>query len=342
MKKLLSIILALTVFTTILVSCSSKTNEQSNTTKKETVKNESKEGSAQKVVAVLPPGITSPFHSMIAQGAQKAASEQLKVEVQAPEKESDFAGQVSLMDKFVKDKVSGISVNAISDKDIVSAVKNANTAKIPVFVHNSLTPLPAGEVTEYIGYNQRKGGQLCGEYAAKLLNGKGKVFILDGLPGFHQIERSGGFLDALKKYPDIKVVGQKTAEWSREKAIEVVTEALKKDPDIKLFFGDSDEMAIGTSIAAKKLKKEVFTVGIDGNTVTLDEIEKGNVTATLGVFPDKMGEQIIKQMQQLFDGKKIPAFLETPSVVVDKTNLANYKSGSLWTDPIESSAEQLK
>jgi hypothetical protein len=31
--------------------------------------------------------------------------------------------------------------------------------------------------------------------------------------------------------------------------------------------------------------------------------------------------------------------LETPSIVVDSTNLAEYRSGSTWTTPIEGSPE---
>ncbi len=139
----------------------------------------------------------------------------------------------------------------------------------------------------------------------------------------------------------LSIVGRAVADWEREKAIAKATEALLKNPDIDLFFCDSDEMAIGASIAARGLGKRVHTIGIDGNPVTLDEIAAGNVTATLGVYPDKIGAQIILQMQQLFQGKKIPLYLETSAVVVDRRNIEDYKAGKLWTPPKESRAELL-
>jgi ABC-type sugar transport system substrate-binding protein len=293
-------------------------------------------------VAILPPGTTSPFHSEIAKGAQeKGEAMGFRVEVQAPERETDFNGQVRLMRSFIAKKVQAISVNAIDEKEISVAIKEASEAKIPVFVHNSLTPIPNTNVAEYIGYNQRNGGRACGEYAARLLKGHGHVFILNGIPGFHQIERTGGFLDAIKKYPGITIAGEKSADWERDKAIDLAMQALKDHPEIDLFFGNSDEMAIGAAIAARNMGKKVYTIGIDGNPITLDKIAEGFVTATLGVYPDKIGEQIIFQMDKYFKNQKIPLFLETPAVVVDKSNLEDYKAGKLWTGPKLGKAEEL-
>lgn len=293
-------------------------------------------------VAILPPGIASPFHSQIAKGAQEQGENLgFRVEVQATESERDFMGQVAIMERFIAKKVDAISINAIDDKTIVAGVRKANQAGVPVFVHNSLTPVAGVKIAEYIGYNQRNGGRACGEYAANLMHEHGHVYILEGIPGFHQKERTGGFLDAIQRHPGIKIVGRAVADWEREKAIAKATEALLKNPDIDLFFCDSDEMAIGASIAARGLGKRVHTIGIDGNPVTLDEIAAGNVTATLGVYPDKIGAQIILQMQQLFQGKKIPLYLETSAVVVDRRNIEDYKAGKLWTPPKESRAELL-
>jgi ribose transport system substrate-binding protein len=293
-------------------------------------------------IAILPPGTSSPFHSQIAKGAQEQGEEMgFRIEVQAPEKETDFNGQVKLMENFIAQKVNAISVNAIDEKEIRVAINAAYVAKIPVFIHNSLTPISNTKVIEYIGYNQRNGGRACGEYAAKLLKGKGRVFILEGIPGFHQIERSGGFLDVIQKYPGIKVVGKEPAYWERDYATDVTKRILLKNPQLDLVFADSDEMAIGAAIAAHNLERKIFTIGIDGNPITLDKIAEGFVTATLGVYPDKMGAQVIFQVDKFLKGRKIPAFLETPAVVIDIKNLEDYKAGKLWVQPREGKAEEL-
>jgi ribose transport system substrate-binding protein len=134
-------------------------------------------------------------------------------------------------------------------------------------------------------------------------------------------------------------VGEQTAEWEREKGTNVATAALQKDPDIDLFFGCSDEMDIGAALAAEKMGKRVFAIGIDGNDVTLDLIKRGKVTATLGVYPRLMGVIVIKQMQKVLKGDPVPYILETPSIVVDIQNVAAYKSEDTWAEPVEGKPE---
>jgi ribose transport system substrate-binding protein len=71
----------------------------------------------------------------------------------------------------------------------------------------------------------------------------------------------------------------------------------------------------------------------------LDLIEKGDTTATLGVYPTLMGVTVIQQMSRVLRGEDVPYILETPSLVVDQTNLSEYRSGKTWTEPIEGKPE---
>jgi ABC-type sugar transport system substrate-binding protein len=298
-------------------------------------------------IAVIPPAMTSPFHVALRDGAvEQAKILGWPIEVHAPERETDFAGQEMIVEQLIQKGVDIISINLIDANAMISGVRKANEAKIPILMHNMITPISEGNVVEYIGYDQWGGGEKMGDYACNLLAkkyggmAKGKVFILDGIPGFHTNRRAGGFKHALSKNcPNVKIVGEQTAEWEREKGANVATAALQKDPDIDLFFGCSDEMDIGAALAAEKLGKKVFTIGIDGNDVTLELIKQGKVTATLGVYPKKMGAQVVKQMQQVLEGKQVPYILLTPSIVVDQSNLEDYEAGKTWTEPIEGKPE---
>ncbi len=301
---------------------------------------------AQRHVAVIPPAMTSPFHVALVAGAvEQARALGWPIETQTPERETDFAGQEMIVEQLIQKGVDIISINVIDANAMISGIRKANEAQIPILMHNMITPVSEGNVVEYIGYDQWGGGEKMGRYACDLLKGKygvarGKVFILDGIPGFHTNRRAGGFRYALSaNCPDVKIVGEQTAEWEREKGANVATAALQREPDVDLFFGCSDEMDIGAALAAEKLGKQVFTIGIDGNDVTLDLIRQGKVTATLGVYPKKMGEQIVKQMRQVLEGKPVPYILLTPSIVVDQSNLADYEAGKTWTEPVEGKPE---
>jgi ribose transport system substrate-binding protein len=300
-------------------------------------------------VAIVPPGFGSPFHVAIKDGAIREAQKLgWVVDAVAAEREDDFAGQVTVVEQELQKGVSAIAINPIDVKAIVTAVKDANKNQIPVFLHNTITPLDEGKVTEYIGYDQWTGAAKLARYTCTLFRerniGQGKVYILMGIPGFHSNRRTQGYLWGLQQYcPDVKVIGMQTAEWDRTKAVDVATAALQQNPDIDLFYGNSDEMGIGACIAARKLgrrvNQDVWCISIDGNPVTLDLIKKSEMTATLGVYPDLMGATVIRQMAKVLDGKDVPIILETPSSVVDATNVAEYESYTMWTEPVEGEPE---
>jgi ribose transport system substrate-binding protein len=300
-------------------------------------------------VAIVPPGFGSPFHVAIKDGAlQEAKNLGWAVDVVAAEKEGDFAGQVTVVEQELQKGVSAIAINPIDVKAIVTAVRNANRNNIPVFMQNTITPVDEGEVTEYIGYDQWAGAAKLARYTCSLFQkndiSPGRVYILTGIPGFHANRRTQGYEWGLQKYcPDVIVVGRQTAEWDRTKAVDVATAALQHNPEINLFYGNSDEMGIGACIAAKKMGRvvntDIWCISIDGNPVTLDLIKKGEITATLGVYPNRMGSTVILQMAKVLNGDPVPAILETPSIVVDQSNVADYESSKTWTTPLEGKPE---
>jgi ribose transport system substrate-binding protein len=296
-------------------------------------------------VAIVPPGFGSPFHVAVRNGAiSEAGKLGWAVDAVAAQNENDFSGQVAVVEQELQKGISAIAINPIDVKAIVTAVKKANQKNIPVFMENTITPVDEGIVTEYIGYDQWAGAAKLASYTCNLFEvhniHDGKVYILTGIPGFHANRRTQGYEWGLAQYcPDVKVIGKQTAEWDRTKAIEVATTALQQQPDINVFYGNSDEMGIGACIAAKKLgrqiNRDIWCISIDGNPVTLDLINQGETTATLGVYPTLIGATVIRQMKKvLIDGQTVPYILETPSSVVDITNVAAYQSGSTWIDPI--------
>lgn len=301
-------------------------------------------------VAVVPPGFSSPFHIAIKNGfVGEAEKIGWAADAVAADNEKDFYGQVAVVEQELQKGISAIAINPNDRKAIVTAVKSANAKGIPVFMQNTITPVDEGSVMEYIGYDQWAGAEKLARYTCNLFHEKkiknGTVYILMGIIGFHANRRTQGYEYRLSQdCPDVKVIGRQTAEWDRTKAIEVATAALQQHPEINIFYGNSDEMGIGACIAAKKLGRKinsnVWCISIDGNPVTLDLIERNEMTATLGVYPTFIGATIIQQMKKvLIDKLGVPLILETPSIVVDQTNVTEYRDGLTWTEPVEGKPE---
>jgi ribose transport system substrate-binding protein len=305
-------------------------------------------------VGFVPPALTSPFHVAMSDGAKAAADAAgWKLEVQAPASEGDFQAFVTTVQQLLEKGVKGLSINPIGTDSAVAAVKAANEKGVPILAHNFITPFSEGEVTSYIGYDQWGGAEALAKHTCELIAKKygttpaetqGKIFILLGIDSIFSHRRTGGFKAGLaKNCPNVEVVGEQTAEWLRTKGQEVAAIAWQKDPDIDVFYGNSDEMAIGAALAGeqlgKKINEDFFAVGIDGNQPTLDLLKEGKFSATLGVDPPRMGETVFKTLQKVLAGETVPQIILTPSVVVTPDNLADYLAGKLWTEPVEGQPE---
>ncbi len=285
-----------------------------------------------RTIAIISPAKTSEFHQQLPLGAAEEAKKLGWNEIidQAPGAEDDYTAQVALVKTVLQKKPDALSVCGINPDALNSIVQLCNDAKVPVYVHNQITPVKQGQVVAYIGYDEREGGKLCGQKAAELLkakNGdfKGTVAILDGEPSDHTTERAGGFRDALKAYPNITVSDEQNGKWSRESGSQITQTWLQKYKNLDLVFGCSDAMVQGASEAATKAGHPLLTIGIDGNKTSLEDIKAGGkLTATLAVQPKMIGATIIDTMKDVFDGKTPKQVVKTDMVIVTRDNVDQF------------------
>lgn len=301
-------------------------------------------------VGFVPPALTSPFHVAMVEGAMARAEELgWTLEVQAPASEGDFAAFVTTVEQLLEKGVEAISINPIGTDSAITAVTAANERGVPILAHNFITPFSEGEVAAYIGYDQWGGAEALAAHTCDLIAGKygmdametnGKVFILLGIDSIFSHRRTGGFRAGLEaNCPNVEVVGEQSGEWLRTTGQQVAGVALQTNPDIDVFYGNSDEMAIGAALAAQDLgltiNQDFFAVGIDGNEPTLDLLGDGQFSATLGVDPFRMGVTVIDTMAAIFAGEEVSQIILTPSTVVTPDNLESYLAGELWSEPVE-------
>lgn len=281
-------------------------------------------------VVIISPALTSVFHQEFVRGAEEAAKERnWSFSHLEPDRETNSADQVAKVQDSLQRGVSAISICAVNDEALSQAVKKANDAGVPIFVHNSITPVPTGTVEAYVGYDEFEGGAKCGMKALELLKGKyggvakGKVAILEGTAGSHTDQRAGGFRKALEG-TDVQIVASQSANWLRKEGADRTTEFLQKYPDLDLVFGCSDAMAQGAAQAAKQAGKTIFTIGLDGNPDALADVKSGALTATLVVFPKEMGAKTIETIERRLKGEKVGPIEKSATEVVDKANVDRF------------------
>lgn len=115
------------------------------------------------------------------------------------------------------------------------------------------------------------------------IGGKGEVVELQGLLGDDSAgNRHKAFEEALKDYPDIKVVDSQTASWSQSEAMSLMESWLVKYPDLKGVYSANDTMALGAVEALKNkgLNGKVMVSGCDGIEAALNAVNAGDMVIT--------------------------------------------------------------
>src|SRR4051812_38315838 len=163
-------------------------------------------------IAVIPKGTTHEFWKSINAGAVKAqrqlTEQGTKVDIiwKGPLREDDRNLQIQVVEDFTTRHVSAMVLAPLDYQALVRPVHSAISAGIPVVVMDS--DLKSDRYVSFVATDNKKGGEMAGEYLGKLLGGKGKIILLRYAVGSASTEaRETGFLEALKRlYPDIKVI----------------------------------------------------------------------------------------------------------------------------------------
>jgi ribose transport system substrate-binding protein len=237
----------------------------------------------KKVIGLVQIDLQNPFHLGEVEGAKEAARRN-GFDLEVTSGEGDVTKQVKAFDNLIEKGVDAISVNCIDVNAFKNSFQKAKDKGIPVVVLHSKAEGTACTV----GFDEYKLSTEVGEYAIKLLkakNGseKGKVALLAGMLGQGlNTGRTGGFLDVMKKYPDIKVVAAEPTDWDGTKATAIMENYLTTYPDLDLIFGLSDSVTYPAANVIKNASKrnQILITSVDGSDYALEAIKNGEMDSS--------------------------------------------------------------
>jgi len=206
-------------------------------------------------------------------------------------------------------------------------VKNATAAGIPVFCMDREIN-SSGAATSQILSDSYSGCVTIAKYFVETLNKKGKYVELLGLVGDNNTwNRSKGFHSVVDHYPGLKMVAQQSADFDRNKAMEVLESILQANPDIDAVFCGNDAMAMGAyqALVASGKAGKVKVFGFDGAEDVVKSIQDGKIIATGMQFPEVMAQTAAMMADQYFKGKRdFPKKMPVAVEMVKKDNVENY------------------
>jgi ribose transport system substrate-binding protein len=189
----------------------------------------------------------------------------------------------------------------------------------------------------WIGGDNYGMGLNAGTYIGEKLKGKpnAKVVELAGLDNLELTkQRTQGFDDALKNYPNIKKVARQAAEFTVESGQAKMAQLLQAQSSFDALWNHDDDQGVGALRAIDQAGRDDFLmVGGAGALSAFQAIKQGDgVLKATVLYPPTMAASAIDLARALGQGKgvtgmaefEIPASITLYSAVVDKDNVDRY------------------
>ena len=281
-------------------------------------------GGGSKTIGLALSTLNNPFFVSLRDGAQAKATE-LGLTLQVADGQDNLATQISQIEDFITKKVAVIIINPVDSDGIVPAVQKANDAKIPVVTVDRAAN--GGTVASHTASDNVAGAKMAGEFLVKQV-GSGTVVQLEGIAGTSAArDRGQGFKEAIDAQTAVTLAASQTADFARDKGLNVMQNLLQANPNIKGVFAQNDEMALGAVQAIEAAGKgdQIVVVGFDAIADALAAIESGKMAATIAQQPKVMGQTGVQIAKDIMDGKQVQASVPVPVTLVTKENVAQFK-----------------
>jgi ABC-type sugar transport system substrate-binding protein len=279
-----------------------------------------------KKMAIVVSTLNNPWFVFLAETAA-AKAKALGYESKIFDSQNNTALESDHFENILIGDYCAILFNPTDADGSVANVKKAKEAGLPVFCMDREINAK-GVATSQILSDGYSGSVEIAKYFVEVLNKKGTYVELLGITGDNNTKaRSTGFHSVVDNYPELKMVAQQSADFDRNKGMEVMESMLQAHPDITGVFCGNDAMAMGAyqALVGAGKDKTVKVFGFDGADDAVKSIKENKLAATGMQFPKVMAEKAAQFADEYYKGKrdfaeKIPVAVE----LVTAKNVDNY------------------
>ncbi|HUQ93187.1 MAG TPA: substrate-binding domain-containing protein [Bryobacteraceae bacterium] len=260
----------------------------------------------KRIIGVVPKGRTHLFWQSVHAGAVAAAREEhVEVSWNGPATETDYNGQLQILDAMINRKVDAIALAPIDKKAMVSAVERAARQNIPVIIFDSA--IDTENFVSQVATDNYAAGQLAADRMSEIIGGKGTVVIVAVQPGSAStMAREAGFEERVKeKFPAIRIADKRFGMSDVAKSLAVAENMLTAHPDMVGLFASNESSAVGAAQALKARQSKVRMVGFDWSPTLLEDLKNGLIDSLVVQHPFKMGYESVKAAVAKLNGKAV-------------------------------------
>jgi ABC-type sugar transport system substrate-binding protein len=261
-------------------------------------------GSTGKMAVVIST-LNNPWFVVLAESAAERARE-LGYEANIFDSQNNSAKEAEHFDNIIAMEYDAILFNPTDADGSVLNVKRAREAGIPTFCMDREINSRDAAVTQLLSDNFT-GCVKLGQYFVRQMEPSGNYVEILGLVGDNNTwNRSNGFHSVVDEFPQLHMLAQQTADFDRNKAMDVMETVMQANPDIDAVFCGNDAMAMGAyqAIRAAGKASDIKVFGFDGAHDAVLGVAEGKIAATVMQFPVLMARTSADLADEYIQGKR--------------------------------------
>ena len=293
-------------------------------------------------IPIIVKDTTSFFWQIVFAGARKAGKD---LDVNVPElgaqSESDINGQIGILENAVSEKPAAV---VIAPTQFAALGKPIDEAAKKVIVVGIDSAADSKAFTSFLQTDNVQGGRVAADGLADAIKAKygkaeGDVALITSLPGVGSLDqRAKGFKEEIAaKYPGLKLVADKVADGMATTGLNIMTDLITANPNLRGVFASNLIMAqgAGQAIAENKAADKIKLVGFDSDDKTVKFLADGNIVGLVVQDPFRMGYEGVKTALAASKGEKVPATVDTGVTLITKENMNTARSQELLSPKIK-------
>ncbi|HEX9118775.1 MAG TPA: substrate-binding domain-containing protein, partial [Anaerolineae bacterium] len=281
-------------------------------------------------------GVQDPFYFTMQRGAEAASGRfGNDLMVQIP-KNWNVTDQTPMLDAMVARGDLKLLFLAPVDKDaMIAPLKKANDAGLPIITVDTFigdgdyANGPVKFPLSFIASDNKQGGIIACSALADSLGKKGSIYIQNVKRGISSTDaREDGCKEALKNYPDVKLLAVDYNDDDPSKAQAQVEAMLQKTPDLGGIFGTNvfSAQGAGTVVKNKGLSGKVKVVAFDATADAINMLKGGTVDLVIAQKPSDMGYLAVEMAMAYLNGvTSYPKHIATGYAIITRDNMNDPK-----------------
>src|ERR1700760_3925232 len=297
---------------------------------------------AEPTIPIIVKDTTSNYWQIVLAGARKAGKD---LGVNVPElgaqSESDINGQISILENAVSEKPAAIVISPTQKAALGKPIEEA-AKKVKIIGIDSAADSKA--FTSFLTTDNVQGGRIAADGLAAAITAKygkpeGQVALITSIPGVGSLEqRKQGFKEQLAaKYPGLKLVDEKYGDGQATSGLNIMTDLITANPDLRGVFASNLIMAqgAGQAIAENKAADKIKLVGFDNDDKLVGFLKDGTIVALVVQDPYRMGYDGVKTALAASKGEKVPENVDTGANLITKENMNTPRSQELLNPKVK-------